>query len=39
VEHLVRGEAADTPFNVVLLVLALVVLWGRGRRAPIVPRQ
>lgn len=29
--HLVRGEAADTPFNVVLLVLALVVMWGRGR--------
>jgi hypothetical protein len=37
--HVVRGEAADTPFNVVLLVLALVALWGRGRRAPIVPRR
>lgn len=36
--HLVRGEAADTPFNVVLFVLALVVLWGRTWRVPIAPR-
>lgn len=37
--HLVRGEAADTPFNVVLFVLALVVLWGRAWRVPIAPRS
>jgi hypothetical protein len=37
--HLVRGEAADTPFNVVLFVLALVVMWGRGWMAPIAPRS
>lgn len=37
--HLIRGEAADTPFNVVLFVLALVVLWGRGRQLPIAPRS
>ncbi len=27
--HLSRGEAADTPFNVLLTALALVVAWGR----------
>lgn len=37
--HLVRGEAADTPFNVVLFVLALVVLWGRAWRVPIAARS
>lgn len=36
--HLGRGEAADTPFNVVLLVLALVVTWGRGWMVPIAAR-
>ncbi|TQM43369.1 DoxX family protein [Pseudonocardia cypriaca] len=29
--HLSRGEAADTPFNVLLAALALVVAWGRRR--------
>lgn len=37
--HLFRGEAVDTPFNLVLLMLALFVLWGRGMRAPITPRR
>lgn len=37
--HLSRGEAAVTPLNVVLLALSLFVLWGRGRKAPIAPRQ
>lgn len=37
--HISRGEAAVTPLNIVLLGLALFVLWGRGRKAPIVPRQ
>jgi hypothetical protein len=28
-----------TPLNFVLLALSLFVLWGRGRKAPIAPRQ
>jgi hypothetical protein len=36
--HVSRGEAAVTPLNLVLLALAIFVLWGRGRKAPIVPR-
>jgi hypothetical protein len=36
--HLSRGEAANTPFNFVLLALALFVAWGRWARAPIAPR-
>ncbi|MFI7454898.1 DoxX family protein [Nonomuraea sp. NPDC049714] len=36
--HVSRGEAADTPFNFVLVALALVVAWGRYRQAPIAPR-
>jgi hypothetical protein len=36
--HLARGEAADTPFNFVLIALSLVVAWGRHRKAPIAPR-
>lgn len=27
--HISRGEAANTPFNVVLVALALFVAWGR----------
>ncbi|MEH2684771.1 DoxX family protein [Bradyrhizobium diazoefficiens] len=37
--HLSRGETDVTPLNVVLLALSLFVLWGRGRKAPITPRQ
>src|SRR5437899_9447457 len=37
--HISRGEAAVTPLNFVLLALALFVLWGRNRKAPIAPRQ
>jgi hypothetical protein len=37
--HISRGEAEVTPLNFVLLALALFVLWGRGRKAPIAPRQ
>jgi hypothetical protein len=29
--HLSRGEAADTPFNVLLAALALAVAWGRWK--------
>jgi hypothetical protein len=37
--HVSRGEAVVTPLNFVLLALAAFVLWGRGRKAPIPPRQ
>lgn len=36
--HLSRGEASVLPLNFVLLPLAVFVLWGRGKRAPIGPR-
>jgi hypothetical protein len=29
--HVARGEAANTPFNVALVALALFVAWGRAR--------
>lgn len=34
--HLSRGEGANTPFNVVMLTLALFVWWGRRVKAPII---
>jgi uncharacterized membrane protein YphA (DoxX/SURF4 family) len=37
--HLSRGEAMVTPLNIVLLLLAAFVLWGRARKVPILPRQ
>jgi DoxX-like family len=36
--HTSRGEVVVTPLNFVLLSLALFVLWGRARKAPIAPR-
>lgn len=33
--HFSRGEAANTPFNFLLVALALFVAWGRRSRAPI----
>ncbi len=36
--HLSRGEAPVVPLNIVLLALAVFVLWGRARMAPILPR-
>jgi hypothetical protein len=37
--HLFRGEAAMVwPINIVLLAIALFILWGRWKRAPIAPR-
>lgn len=33
--HLQRGEAASTPFNLVMAALAAFVAWGRHFRAPI----
>ncbi|MFT3835774.1 MAG: DoxX family protein [Myxococcaceae bacterium] len=37
--HFSRGEAANTPFNFVLLGLSLFVAWGRWKKAPIAPRS
>ncbi|HET7545240.1 MAG TPA: DoxX family protein [Polyangiaceae bacterium] len=36
--HLSRGEAKNTPFNVLLVGLSLFVAWGRRYRAAITPR-
>jgi uncharacterized membrane protein YphA (DoxX/SURF4 family) len=36
--HLSRGEAANTPFNFVLIGLSLLVAWGRRAKAPIEAR-
>jgi hypothetical protein len=36
--HLSRGEASVTPLNFVLLALSLFILWGRGKKAPVLPR-
>jgi uncharacterized membrane protein YphA (DoxX/SURF4 family) len=36
--HLSRGEAAVVPINITLLALSVLILWGRGRPAPIAPR-
>jgi hypothetical protein len=36
--HLSRGEAANTPFNVLLVGLSGFVAWGRQRAVPI-PRR
>ena len=36
--HFSRGEAANTPFNFLLVALALFVAWGRRSVAPIPPR-
>ena len=33
--HVSRGEAANTPFNFLLVLLSLFVFWGRRYRAPI----
>ncbi|WP_378947824.1 DoxX family protein [Paracoccus sp. R86501] len=36
--HASRGEFYALPVNVIYIALALIVLWGRGRKAPIAPR-
>lgn len=33
--HLYRGEVEPLPFNLVLVALAVFIIWGRGRKAPI----
>lgn len=36
--HVSRGEAANTPFNFLLVALSLFVAWGRHSKAPLAPR-
>ena len=36
--HATRGEFEVLPLNVVYIACALIVLWGRGRKAPVAPR-
>jgi hypothetical protein len=36
--HAGRGEWPATPFNLILLGLAVFVLWGRSLAAPVAPR-
>jgi hypothetical protein len=36
--HFSRGEVANTPFNFLLIALALFVAWGRHTKAAIAPR-
>jgi uncharacterized membrane protein YphA (DoxX/SURF4 family) len=36
--HVSRGEAASTPFNLLLVALSLFVAWGRRSKAPIASR-
>ncbi len=36
--HLSRGEAANTPFNFLLVALSIFVAWGRHSKARIAPR-
>ncbi|WP_394688089.1 DoxX family protein [Hoeflea sp.] len=37
--HASRGEFMVLPTNAVYIALSLIVLWGRGRKAPIAPRS
>jgi uncharacterized membrane protein YphA (DoxX/SURF4 family) len=37
--HASRGELASTPFNFFLIALCAFVLWGRYKKAPILPRN
>lgn len=36
--HMIRGEFAPLPFNLIYVALAVLVLWGRTRISPITPR-
>ncbi len=37
--HISRGEGATVPMNFVLAAIAALIAWGRGKRAPIAPRN
>jgi hypothetical protein len=34
--HIARGEASNTPFNFLLVVLSIFVYWGRRFKTPLV---
>ena len=36
--HILRAEFAPLPFNFLLVALALFIIWGRTRKAPITAR-
>lgn len=36
--HAIRGEFEPLPFNLIYVALAVFVLWGRSKKAPIAPR-
>jgi hypothetical protein len=36
--HMIRGEFAVLPFNLIYLGLAILIIWGRTNKAPIAPR-
>lgn len=36
--HVMRGEIAGLPLNLVLVALAVIVLWGRTKKAPVQGR-
>lgn len=36
--HAVRGEFEPLPFNLIYVALAVLVIWGRTKKAPFLPR-
>ena len=36
--HITRGEFEVVPMNIILFALAVLVIWGRAKKAPIAPR-
>jgi hypothetical protein len=36
--HIARGEASLIGMNIFFLLLAVFIVWGRSRRAPILPK-
>jgi hypothetical protein len=36
--HAIRGEFEPLPFNLIYVALAVLVIWGRARKAPILAR-
>jgi uncharacterized membrane protein YphA (DoxX/SURF4 family) len=36
--HISRGEAKDIGFNIFMALIAVFIVWGRQKKAPILPR-
>lgn len=36
--HVMRGEFEPLPFNFILVILAILVIWGRTKKAVILPK-